>query len=153
MLTQIWVNIESGNGFVLDGTRPSPGPILIHHQKCSVTFTLEQVHKSCSSASSVSCVYRTLFWLLPHFPMSSSCRSFWIGNSPLCIRLQYRCKRGLIGCIHVYICFEASYRILSGSWQHGSILSIRAHIAMAIFDSVTYENHIWVTGNHSAERN
>ena len=39
MVTEIWVNIGSGNSLVSDGTKPSPEVILTHHQRCPVTFT------------------------------------------------------------------------------------------------------------------
>ena len=32
MVTQIWVNIGSGNGLLPDGTKPLPEPLLTHRQ-------------------------------------------------------------------------------------------------------------------------
>ena len=32
MLTQIWVNIGSGNGLLPDGIKPLPEPMLTNHQ-------------------------------------------------------------------------------------------------------------------------
>ena len=38
MATRILVNIGSGNGLMPDGTKPSPEPMLIYHQRYSVAF-------------------------------------------------------------------------------------------------------------------
>ena len=32
MVIQIWLNIDSGNGLLPDGTKPLPEPMLIYHQ-------------------------------------------------------------------------------------------------------------------------
>ena len=45
MVTEIWVNIGSGNGLLPDGTKPLPEPMLTYHQKGWVTFIWGQVHK------------------------------------------------------------------------------------------------------------
>ena len=42
MVTQIWVNIGSGNGLLPDGTKPLPEPMLTYHQRSSLAFTFEQ---------------------------------------------------------------------------------------------------------------
>ena len=34
MVTQIWVNIGSGNGLLPDGTKPLPEPVLSYHHHC-----------------------------------------------------------------------------------------------------------------------
>ena len=38
MVTEIWVNIGSGNGLVPDGTKPLSEPMLTHHQRDPVTI-------------------------------------------------------------------------------------------------------------------
>ena len=42
MVTQIWVNVGSGNGLLPDGTNPLPEPMLTDHQWSPVTFILGQ---------------------------------------------------------------------------------------------------------------
>ena len=39
MVTEIWVNIGSGNGLLPDGTKPLPEPMLTYHQQDSVEIT------------------------------------------------------------------------------------------------------------------
>ena len=39
MVTEIWVNIGSGNGLLPDGTKPLLEPVLIYHQWDLVAFT------------------------------------------------------------------------------------------------------------------
>ena len=34
----LWVNIGSGNGLLIDGTKPLPESVLTYHQKCSVAW-------------------------------------------------------------------------------------------------------------------
>ena len=41
---QIYININSGNGLLSDGIKPSPESMLTYHQRCFVTFTWEQFH-------------------------------------------------------------------------------------------------------------
>ena len=38
-MTDIWINIGSGNGFLPDGTKPLPEPILIYDQWGSIALT------------------------------------------------------------------------------------------------------------------
>ena len=45
MVTEILVNIGSGNGLLPDGTKPLPEPMLTDHQLSPVTFILGQFHK------------------------------------------------------------------------------------------------------------
>ena len=45
MTTEIWVNIDSGNSLLPDGTKPLPEPMLTDHQLSPVTFILGQFHK------------------------------------------------------------------------------------------------------------
>ena len=47
MVTQMWVNIGSGNGLLPDGTKPLPEPMLTHHQCGSVALTQDQLHMNC----------------------------------------------------------------------------------------------------------
>ena len=44
MVTQIWVDIGSGHGFLPDSTKPLPGPMLTSQLWGSVAFTWEQFH-------------------------------------------------------------------------------------------------------------
>ena len=44
MVTEIWVNIGSGNGLVPDSTKPLSEPILTDHRWSPVTFILRQFH-------------------------------------------------------------------------------------------------------------
>ena len=39
MATKIWINNDSSKGFLPDGTKPSPEPVLTPHQRCSVNLT------------------------------------------------------------------------------------------------------------------
>ena len=39
MATEIWVNLDSGNGLLPDGTKPLPEPVMAYHQRWSVVFT------------------------------------------------------------------------------------------------------------------
>ena len=64
MVTEIWVNIGSGNGLLPDGTKPLPEPILTDHQWSPVTFILGQYHKRClnhQSLKSENCMSKILF--------------------------------------------------------------------------------------------
>ena len=45
MLTEIWVNIGSGNGLLPDGTKPLPEPMLIDRQWGPMTFIFGQFHE------------------------------------------------------------------------------------------------------------
>ena len=45
MATEILVNIGSGNGFVPDGTKPLPEPMLTDYQWSPVIFILRQFQK------------------------------------------------------------------------------------------------------------
>ena len=38
MVTEIWVNIGSGNGLLPDGTKPLPEPMLTYHKDGPVTL-------------------------------------------------------------------------------------------------------------------
>ena len=51
MATLIWVNIDSGNGLLPDGTKPSPEPMLTYHQYGQVTFISGQFYKDTSAFS------------------------------------------------------------------------------------------------------
>ena len=53
MVTEIWVNIGSGNGLLPDGTKPLPDPMLTDHQWGPVTFILGQFHKRCLNNQSL----------------------------------------------------------------------------------------------------
>ena len=44
MVTEIWVNIGSGNGLLPDGTKPLHEPMLTDQQWSPVTFILRQFH-------------------------------------------------------------------------------------------------------------
>ena len=52
---QKWVNIGSGNGLMLDGTKPLPEPMLTDHQWGIYGIHLGQFHKKCWR-------YRSLIW-------------------------------------------------------------------------------------------
>ena len=39
MATYIWVNIDSGNGLLPDGTKPLPEPMLTYHKYGPVTLS------------------------------------------------------------------------------------------------------------------
>ena len=43
-----WVNIGSDNDLLPDGTKPLLELLLTYHQRCTVAFTWEQLHKKCS---------------------------------------------------------------------------------------------------------
>ena len=46
IMSQNLIIIESGNGFLPDGTKPLTEPILNYHYRCSVAFTEDQFRKS-----------------------------------------------------------------------------------------------------------
>ena len=46
MVTEIWVNISSGNGLLPDGTKPLPEPMLTDHLWSAVTFILAVWYKT-----------------------------------------------------------------------------------------------------------
>ena len=81
MATEIWVNIGSGNGLLLDGTKPLPEPMLTDHQWSPVTFILGQFHKRCLSHQSLKSV-----WKLHVLKFHS--------NFPGANELNHICKRG-----------------------------------------------------------
>ena len=58
MATEIWVNIGSGNGFLPDGTKPIPEPMLTDHQWSPVTFILRQFHKRCLNHQSLKSIWK-----------------------------------------------------------------------------------------------
>ena len=43
MVTEIWINIGSGNGLLPDGTKPLPEPMLTDHQLSPVTFIFREI--------------------------------------------------------------------------------------------------------------
>ena len=51
MVTEIWVNIGSGNDLLPNGTKPLPEPMLTYHQWGSVAFTWEQFHSWSAEAA------------------------------------------------------------------------------------------------------
>ena len=70
--TQIWVNIDSGNGLLPDGTKPLPEPILTSHEWGSMAFTWEQfsqwLPKQLFGKMSLKII---LSELLPYFPWTN----------------------------------------------------------------------------------
>ena len=87
MSREIWLNISSGNGLLPKGTKPLPVPVSTHHQRCSVGFIWEKVHKEYSIPSMSSEV--ALLKLLCMFPISQGpiskyiyiINNFWDGPS------------------------------------------------------------------------
>ena len=86
MVTQIWVNIGSGNGLVPDGTKPLPEPMLTNHQHCLVAFTWRQFHRKGEK-------YILLIWILnkiTEWVVSGDWRPNWVivisrnGSVPIC---------------------------------------------------------------------
>ena len=70
MVSQIWVNIGSGNGLVPDGAKPLPEPMLTSHRRCSVAFSWEHLSKNCSWICNM-CLKITLLKLLRHPPRAN----------------------------------------------------------------------------------
>ena len=68
MVTQIWINIGSGNSLLPDGTNPLLEPMFTYHQRVSLAFTWDQFHKKCSQIPSVICIRRLYFWIYDHNP-------------------------------------------------------------------------------------
>ena len=69
MATQIWVNFGSVNGFLPDGAKLVPEPILTNHQMCFVAFIWKQFHKRCAQELHAEHVsnHRRLDCLLKYF--------------------------------------------------------------------------------------
>ena len=59
------VHIGSGNGLVLDGTKPLPEPMLIYHQRDSGALTWVQFRRKCSIhiISLKNTIEKSLLWL------------------------------------------------------------------------------------------
>ena len=68
MGTEIWVNISSGNGFLPDGTKPLPEPMLTDHQWSPVTFILGQFHNRRSNHHSLKSVWNGMSQISFKFP-------------------------------------------------------------------------------------
>ena len=68
MLTQIWVNIGSGNVSLPASIKPLSEPVLVHHQMCSMTFTWEQSYR-CSCISWIGCNRSSQIAFLTHLPL------------------------------------------------------------------------------------
>ena len=49
MVTEIWVNIGSGNGLLTDGTKPLPEPMLTYHKYGPVAITQELFYNKYSA--------------------------------------------------------------------------------------------------------
>ena len=62
MVTKIWVNIDWGNGLLLDGTKALPEPTLTYHQWGSLVFTWGQIHGNHSWYYSLQSVSKLLIW-------------------------------------------------------------------------------------------
>ena len=60
-VTEIWVNIGSGNGLLPDSTKPLPEPMLNDHQWSPVTFILGPFHKRCLDHQSLKSVVWKLY--------------------------------------------------------------------------------------------
>ena len=73
MVTEIWVNIGSGNGLLPDGTKPLSEPMLTDHQQSPVTFILGLFHKRCLNHQSPNLFENCMF----KFPLKSP-RDQWV---------------------------------------------------------------------------
>ena len=99
-LTQIRVNIISGNSLLQDSTRPLAEPMLTNHQPCLVAFTSGQFHKQCVRYLSQTCLLKiTNLTLQP----AISHRGIWVwestcydqqGSRHLCIRRYELVRHG-----------------------------------------------------------
>ena len=58
MVSEIWVNIGSGNGLLPDGTKPLSEPMLTDHQWSPVAFIEGQFHKRCFNHQSLKSVWK-----------------------------------------------------------------------------------------------
>ena len=78
MVTQIWVDIGSGNGLVPDGTKPLPKPVLIYNQWGSMTFPFQLLsHVFKISFCNLTRLKTTLVKLLLHLPGANELRNVW----------------------------------------------------------------------------
>ena len=68
MAIEIWVSIGSGNGLLLDGTKPLPEPILTFHQSGPVTITCGQFRKKKNHLSN----------FCSNFPVANELNSFML---------------------------------------------------------------------------
>ena len=55
------INIGSGNGWLPDGTKLLPEPLLTYQQSCPVTFIWGQFHESCQSHWSWKGIWKLVF--------------------------------------------------------------------------------------------
>ena len=58
MVTEIWVNIGSGNGLLPDSTKPLPQPMLTDHQWGPMTFILGEFHNTCLNHQSLKSIWK-----------------------------------------------------------------------------------------------
>ena len=77
MAAKIWVNIDSGNGLLPDGTKPLPEPMLTDHQWSSVAFILVQFHKTCLNHQSQKSVWKLQHKISFKFPRGQWVKWWW----------------------------------------------------------------------------
>ena len=58
----IWVNIDSDNGLLLDGSKPLPELMLTYHWKGIVTFIWRQFHQRYISHHSRKLAWKSFIW-------------------------------------------------------------------------------------------
>ena len=58
MVTEIWVNIRSGNVLLPDSTKPLPEPMWLIISEVQVTFILEKIHKRCLNCQSLKSIWK-----------------------------------------------------------------------------------------------
>ena len=78
MVTEIWVNIGSGNGLLPDGTKPLPEPILTDHQQSPVTFILGQFNKRHLNHQSLKSVWKLCLEFHSNFPGANELNLFCV---------------------------------------------------------------------------
>ena len=76
LVTEIWVNIGSGNGLLPDGTKPLPEPMLTYHQWGPKTFTWKKFHERCPKHQSLKWTWKTINQTLLKSP-----RGQWVEES------------------------------------------------------------------------
>ena len=59
-MTAIWVNIGSGNGLLIDVTKPLPEPMLIYHLYDPVTFMWDKFYEEYLSHHSIQLARKLL---------------------------------------------------------------------------------------------
>ena len=96
MATKIWVNTDSGNGLLPDGTKPLPEPVLTGHQWSPATFILGQFHKRYLNHQSIKSLLKMTYLKFHlNFPGANELNRVFEGILPHIWKVCTHCPKTL----------------------------------------------------------